>query len=125
MNKFIDKALAVFNSRFGAILMTIVTVFLLFTVYKRSENANIIYLFFIIVILISIVFMITFLNYMVSGKKEYSPLFNRAFLTLMSSIITLLIVKTMLTFNFFPILAITISVFLFYYTLHELFKSFK
>ncbi len=124
MNNIIDKAISYFNSKFGPLLLTAFTVFLLFISYKRSENTFIIYIFFLVVILISVVLMVTFLN-KAGNKKEYSPIFNKAFLTLLVSIITLLIVKTMFTFNLFPIIAITLSVFLFYSTLHTVLKYFN
>lgn len=125
MNKIIDKAIDAFNSKFGVIIMTILTVFLLFITYKKADYINIIYLFFVIVIVVSIALMITFINCMIAGKKEYSPMFNKTFLTLIVSIVTLLVIKTMLIFNLFPIIAITLSVFLFYSTLNQLFMHFK
>ena len=124
MNNIIDKAISYFNSKFGPVFLTALTVFLLFTSYKRSENTFIIYIFFLVVILISVVIMITFLS-KPGNKKEYSPIFNKAFLTLLVSIVTLLLIKTMFTFNLFPIIAITLSVFLFYSSLHTVLKYFN
>ena len=124
MNNIIDKAISYFNSKFGPVFLTALTVVLLFTSYKRSENTFIIYIFFLVVILISVVLMITFLN-KPGNKKEYSPIFNKAFLTLLVSIVTILLIKTMFTFNLFPIIAITLSVFLFYSSLHTVLKYFN
>ena len=44
MNNIIDKAISYFNSKFGPVFLTALTVVLLFTSYKRSENTFIIYM---------------------------------------------------------------------------------
>ena len=88
--------------------------------YDASGNFNLTVVFFTFLVLISTALMIIFLHYLATGKKEFIHLFNMAFLTMLLSILTLMLLKTMVILGPIPLLVLIISVFLFYSTLNEL-----